>query len=303
MNNLHEFLKLVLDSITEHIVVINDIGEIQFTNKSWSTFGSSNGPIMDYDWNGVNYIKECDKASAMGDEFGTLASAGIRSVIENRESLFSFEYPCHSADEKRWFMMRTTPFEAAGVKYFVISHQDITERKLVEEEVRNLARLDGLTNIANRRTFDAFLQTEWNRCARFKQTICLAIVDLDHFKLLNDHYGHQSGDECLIQVGKVLKKFAKRPGDICARYGGEEFVLVWGNTSLEQAKTLAQCLLNNIESLNIEHQTSLTKNHLTVSIGLAEMIPLKESEGGELIDKADRMLYKAKDMGRNRVEY
>jgi len=169
-----------------------------------------------------------------------------------------------------------TPFQSAGKRYFVISHQNITERKLAEEEVQNLARTDGLTNIANRRTFDSLLHEEWRRCHRLKKPICLALLDLDHFKLLNDGYGHQAGDDCLIMVGELLKEFAKRPADICARYGGEEFVVVWGDTTLSQARKLSQKLLRKIASLNIPNKNSPVEPYLTASIGLAEMVPTGE---------------------------
>lgn len=302
MDNSYAFLSQVLDSITEHIVVIDEIGDIQFVNETWSAFGHDNACVLGDDWIGVNYIEECEKASAMGDEFGRQAETGIRSVIEKREPLFCFEYPCHSPDEKRWFMMRATPFQDSGRNYFAISHQNITERKLAEEEVMNLARVDGLTDIPNRRTFDEFLHEEWRRCIRLNIPISLAIVDLDHFKLLNDRYGHQSGDDCLIKVGALLKEFAHRPSDICARYGGEEFALVWGDTSLEQAKQLSNELLRKIVGLNIQNHSSPTKNCLTASIGLAEIIPARGNEETELVGKADRMLYRAKESGRNRVE-
>lgn len=302
MDSSHEFLRLVLDSITEHIVVINEAGDIQFVNKSWSTFGKDNECIIGDDWVGVNYINECDKASELGDEFAAQAGAGIRKVIKNSKSNFYLEYPCHSPDEQRWFMMRVTPFEVTGQNFFVISHQDITERKLAEDKVNNQARLDGLTNIPNRRTFDEFLHIEWRRCSRLKKPICLAIIDLDYFKLLNDHYGHQFGDECLIKVGKLLNTYANRPGDICARYGGEEFVLVWSDTSLKQAQQLSTDVLKKIVDLNIQNEDSPLKRYLTASIGLVEMIPTRGEDESTLICEADKMLYHAKHNGRNRVE-
>lgn len=301
MKKSHAFLSQVLDSITEHIVVINNAGEIQFVNKTWTAFGKENACMIGDDWSGINYLEECDKASAMKDDFGTKAGKGIRSVIEDQEEMFYLEYPCHSPEELRWFMMRVTSFQSAGKDYFVISHQNITERKLVEEKVKNLAKIDGLTKIPNRRTFDAFLHDEWRRCLRLKKPISLAIVDLDHFKLLNDTYGHQSGDECLIKVGEVLKEFVNRPTDICARYGGEEFALLWGNTSLEQAKGISNRVLKKIIDLKIENNKSPTQSYLTASIGLAEMIPSIGSEEKGIIRIADSMLYKAKENGRNRI--
>ncbi|RTE65575.1 sensor domain-containing diguanylate cyclase [Amphritea opalescens] len=302
MENSYEALSLILDSITEHIVVIDGNGIIQYTNKSWSEFGDSNACAISDDWRGVNYIEECDKASVMGDDFGIQAKKGILSVISKEAPFFYFEYPCHSIDEKRWFTMRVTALKMSNRDYFVISHQNITERKLAEEEVRNLARLDGLTDIPNRRTFDEFLHNEWRRCLRLNKPICLAIVDLDHFKLLNDHYGHQIGDECLIKIGKLLKKFACRPGDICARYGGEEFALIWADTPLEQAERLSNELLAKIVALGIPNERSPTDDYLTASIGLAMSVPEKDSNERELISLADSMLYRAKESGRNKVE-
>jgi diguanylate cyclase (GGDEF)-like protein/PAS domain S-box-containing protein len=301
MDNSREFLRLVLDSITEQIAVIDSAGDIQFVNKSWMFFGSRNAGVIGDKWVGVNYLEECDKASSTGDDYGTNAGKGIRGVIDKRQSIFYFEYPCHSPGEKRWFMMRVTSFDLAGKEYFVISHQNITERKLAEEAVENMAKIDGLTGIYNRRTFDEFLDNEWRRCLRFKKPICLAIIDLDHFKLLNDTYGHQMGDECLVKIGELLKLFSNRPSDLCSRYGGEEFAIIWGDSTLEQAKQLSDRLLKEIIDLNIPNTNSPTEKYVTASIGLAEMVPDRESKTNDLIAKADGMLYKAKELGRNQV--
>jgi diguanylate cyclase (GGDEF)-like protein len=302
MEYTYDFLRLVIDSMADHIAVIDEEGSIQFVNKSWTTFSTDNECAISGSWKDVNYIEECERSAKIGDDFGTQALNGIRSVIENKKDSFYFEYPCHSPGEKRWFMMRVTPFHLAKKSYFVISHQSITERKNAEEKVKLQAEIDGLTGIPNRRKFDEFLFDEWKRCSRLKKPISLAILDLDHFKLLNDTYGHQSGDKCLIKIGALLKELVKRPGDICARYGGEEFILVLGNTSLAQAKQLSMNLLDKIVALNIPNINSPTKNYLTASIGLAEMVPSMGSEESELISKADNMLYKAKNNGRNRIE-
>jgi diguanylate cyclase (GGDEF)-like protein len=302
MKKTYEFLSLVLDSITEHIAVIDNRGEIRFVNKSWSTFGEQNGCLISCDWEGINYIDECNKAAKIGDDFGTQAVNGIKAVMDNRSERFYFEYPCHSPTESRWFMMRVTPLQYDEQDYFVISHQNITERKLAEEKVKNLAKIDGLTQIPNRRHFDEFLKNEWKRCIRLDQPVTLAMVDLDHFKLLNDTYGHQFGDECLIKIGKLLNKFINRPTDICARYGGEEFVVVLGNTSLSTAKDLFTSLLEEIINLDIANINSPTEHYLTASIGLAETTPSFGSNESELISKADALLYKAKNNGRNRFE-
>lgn len=126
--------------------------------------------------------------------------------------------------------------------------------------------------------------------------ISLAIIDLDYFKLLNDTYGHQAGDECLKPVAIVLKRFCKRPSDICARYGGEEFVMLYADTSLEQEIPLINNLHNEITSLNIPNKNSPTPPTLTASIGLTTMYPYKKNNMNNLIKIADESLYLAKEM-------
>jgi diguanylate cyclase (GGDEF)-like protein len=301
MINSPEFLKLVIDTIPEHVAVIDGAGYIQFVNSGWTDFGKSNAGRINIDWLGLSYLDECDKSGAAGDCFGVAAGNGVREVIGGQKSEFYLEYPCHSLNKQRWFMMRVTPFTLHGVGYFVVSHQNITERKIAEQKVLNLSRIDGLTDIPNRRYFDEFLKNEWRRCARAKIPLSLAIIDLDHFKLLNDSYGHQAGDECLVRVGNLLKSFARRPADLCSRYGGEEFAIIWPETSNNQAELFAGEILKLISGLNIPNKQSPTKPMLTASIGLATMFPSEENHESAIIGKADKLLYHAKKHGRDQV--
>jgi diguanylate cyclase (GGDEF)-like protein len=301
MTQSHDFFKSILDTVTEHIVVIDHVGDIVFVNQSWRLFCEQNDCPNDNEWNGVNYLDTCKRSTTMGDQLAQKAAAGIREVMRYEKKLFYLEYPCHSPSEKRWFMMRVTPFSLQHHFFYVISHQNITERKLAEEKMLNLSRLDGLTRIANRRYFDEFLQEEWRRCARLKLPISLAMIDLDHFKLLNDTYGHQAGDDCLRKMGTVLKKIARRPGDLCARYGGEEFAVVLGNTGSESALMLMNELLDDIRGLNIPNRHSPVMPTLTASIGLMTMCPEPKSNENMLIEAADEQLYCAKESGRNRI--
>lgn len=303
MINSYDFLKSVLNTITEHIVVINSHGDILFVNKAWTTFGNNNNCLITDDWKNINYLKECDKAANIGDNFGMQAAIGIRNVIQGKENSFYFEYPCHSLDNKRWFMMRVTPFTTQGSDCFVISHQNITERKLAEEKVLQASRIDGLTGIPNRGYFNEFLHQEWRRCLRLSVPISLALLDLDHFKALNDTYGHQVGDQCLTSIGTILKKYSKRPSDICARYGGEEFVLVYGSTNQQQATILTNALFNEIRALNIPNQNAPTFPTLTLSVGLATTVPTRKDSESDLIKLADNLLYVAKGNGRDQIAY
>jgi diguanylate cyclase (GGDEF)-like protein len=297
-----EFLKKVIDSISEHIAVIDEQGVIRFTNRAWNNFGRANGCSIADDWIGINYLLVCDNAGKKGDEYGEKASLGIRSVINGAAS-FSLEYPCHSPTDKRWFMMSTTTFEHHQRMFFIISHANITKRKLAEEYALSLSRIDGLTSLFNRRHFDAFFAEEWRRCSRLRLPITLAMMDIDHFKLLNDTYGHQYGDECLKKIATVLKKFAKRPGDISARYGGEEFVLVFGNSTVEKILPILHKLKAEIIDLNLPNKSSPTLPYVTITIGVATTYPSQESEKESLLEKADMLLYKGKANGRNRIEY
>lgn len=301
MIDSYQFLKSVLDTITDHIAVIDQMGVIRFVNKNWVLFGLKNSCLITDCWKNINYIQVCDDSAAMGDEFGLKAAEGIRKVINAEQKLFYLEYPCHSPDEKRWFMMRVTPFQLKGKFFCVISHQNITERKLAEEEVLNLSRVDKLTNLPNRRHFDEFINNEWSRCARLEMPITLAIIDLDYFKLLNDTYGHRAGDECLKKVGAILKQFARRPSDLCGRYGGEEFALVFGNTTIAQSFSRINTLLNTIRELSIPNEKSPIMPVMTASIGLATIYPSDQKTQQELFEAADRLLYCAKKNGRNQV--
>lgn len=297
----NRFLDKILNSVTEHIAVIDARGVICYVNKSWVIFGESNQCLAIKDWRGTNYLEICDQSAALGDDFGRRAAEGIRQVVNSDTDAFYLEYPCHGPEEQRWFMMRVTPFALEESAYFVISHQNITERKIAEERVLAISRLDGLTGIANRRCLDNFLQDEWQRCARLKIPISLAMIDLDHFKLLNDAYGHQFGDDCLRKVSRLLKKSARRPSDLCGRYGGEEFAMIFGNTGADAAAKIVTRLLAAVRGLEIPHKYSPTHSLVTVSIGLATMYPDTESTPEGLLKTADELLYKAKKNGRNQI--
>ncbi len=166
-------------------------------------------------------------------------------------------------------------------------------------ELQKLAALDGLTGIANRRRFDDVMHIEWQRLQREKKSLSLLICDVDCFKAYNDAFGHQAGDLCLKKVAAVLTENLKRPADIAARFGGEEFVIVLPDTALEGALVVAESCRSHLERLAIE---SATKDHpVTISIGVATMVPSQAATVATLIGRADKALYDAKAGGRNRV--
>ena len=200
MTGSYEFLKSVLDTLTDHVVVIDKEGNIVFVNRQWIVFAEQNDCSVIRQWEGVNYLSVCDASARDGDDFGRKAADGINSVISEDRQAFYLEYPCHSDDEQRWFMMRVKPLRGKRSDYFVISHQNITERKLAEDKVLQLSLRDGLTSLANRRHFDAFLSGEWRRCTRLNMPLTLVLMDIDNFKWINDTYGHQVGGQVLANV-------------------------------------------------------------------------------------------------------
>ncbi len=169
------------------------------------------------------------------------------------------------------------------------------------ENLRNLANSDGLTRIGNRRRFESFLADEWHRADRFNTEISLIMIDIDHFKLFNDTYGHQAGDDCLQQVAEAFAETIKRPTDLVARFGGEEFALVLGGTDAEGALLIAIQAMENVKKLQIPHSTSTTNEFLTVSAGIATTFAARGLSEIALLKAADGALYKAKENGRNQI--
>jgi diguanylate cyclase (GGDEF)-like protein/PAS domain S-box-containing protein len=169
------------------------------------------------------------------------------------------------------------------------------------DELRRLAALDDLTQLANRRRFDSRLVQEWSRCQREENYLSVVMCDIDYFKHYNDTYGHPKGDETLYRVAQTISAALKRPTDLVARYGGEEFALILPNTDINGAQRVAEGVKVAIEALGLEHKTSKVHPYITLSFGAAAVIPAAGMTAKVLIEKADQALYKAKSKGRNRI--
>jgi diguanylate cyclase (GGDEF)-like protein len=167
--------------------------------------------------------------------------------------------------------------------------------------LERMSRQDGLTELANRRCLDSYLSDEMARARRSKKELAFALCDLDFFKPYNDHYGHQAGDQCLKKVAQALRSACRRPADLAARYGGEEFALVLPETGLTGAAQVAEGVRNAVARLLIRHEYSSVAPHLTVSIGVASLVPAKEIQIERLVSIADQALYQAKNLGRDRI--
>ena len=181
--------------------------------------------------------------------------------------------------------------------------RDMTEHKDLEQKLGALAALDGLTGLANRRRFDEQLQNEWARAIREGTPLSLLLIDADHFKSFNDHYGHQAGDGCLRALARILAAHALRPADLAARYGGEEFVLLLPNTDETGTEQVGERIRQALRELALPHALNPPTKCLTVSLGGATAWPNAETAAdcASLITAADRALYSAKSDGRDRL--
>lgn len=173
--------------------------------------------------------------------------------------------------------------------------------RVATQELERLANLDGLTQIANRRYFEAHLQQEWARAVREKNSLTLVLCDVDHFRLYNETYGHQAGDDCLRQLALILNRTAKRPGDLAARYGGEEFAIILPNTNSSGGIVVTHSIQESVAQLQLPQADSGGAASISLSFGIATVVPSQELSSAMLTELSDRALYTAKEQGRNRM--
>ena len=256
-------------------------------------------------------------AEVVGKKCRDLISYGLcekdscpREVCRSRvRKEFDVQLPT-DPDIYEHFIISVAPLTTIiGTTGFISQFKNITARKEAEQKLEELnqtlsemARIDGLTGIANRRYFDEVFEKEWKRLAREQdQPFSLILADIDFFKKYNDNYGHQQGDDTLILVGKALKEIILRPSDMAARYGGEEFALLLPGIDLEGATTVGERARKAILDLQIKHEYSDIADCITMSLGGAMMIPSQDNSPADLIALADQTLYKAKENGRNNL--
>ncbi len=190
--------------------------------------------------------------------------------------------------------------KVAFLQQVVIDH-DARTLESMNHELLRLARHDALSGLANRRELERRLGIEWERLRRDGKPLAVVFADIDWFKAYNDAYGHAAGDECLVRVASTLRACLLRPADFAARYGGEEFVLVLPDTDLAGALDVARRALAAVDALAIPHVGSKSAPHVTLSLGVASVVPDDAPTADRLLDRADRALYAAKRAGRHDV--
>ena len=300
----------VLDTVADGIITISETGIIDTVNPAAEK-------IFDYQANemiGKNIsILMAEPHQTQHDQYlknyfetGEAKIIGIGRELEGRRrdgSLFPLE-------------LAVSEMHIGDHRMFTGILRDITERKKTEAELKyaykglmrankeleTLSLEDGLTKIANRRHFDAAFSKEFQVAMRNQTSVSLILCDIDHFKPFNDNYGHGAGDDCLMRVAQSLEKIPIRPNDLVARYGGEEFVVILPNTGLEGAAVVAENMRQAIVDLDIPHKFSHTADRVTMSFGVAAVIPGRGDQESEFLKQADEALYNAKSAGRNQVQ-
>jgi diguanylate cyclase (GGDEF)-like protein/PAS domain S-box-containing protein len=314
-------LEVILDIAVDAIISINHKGEIStFNPAAEKLFGYTSSEVVgqkinmlmpepyssEHDMYMDNYLKTGEKK---------IIGVGREAVGLHRNGLV--------------FPLRLSVGEAEvnGERIFVGIIHDITELKkqenelkehrdhlqmlveqrtseltLVNEKLQELANMDSLTNLPNRRYFDETLQKEIQRATRHRHPLSLLMCDIDFFKQYNDTYGHIEGDECLISVAECLTDSFKRASDFPSRYGGEEFSVILPHTDDEDALVACGAFMNNLKNMAIPHSSSSISDYVTMSIGLVTLESDANIEVNDLIKAADEALYKAKRYGRNRIE-
>lgn len=226
--------------------------------------------------------------------------ARLSALSQSMQNIAAGQYdvalPPVGSDELGRLGAAVQQFHAVAVS----ANQREEKLQALNRQLAELSISDSLTGLANRRHFDEVLAEEWNRSIRHTQPIAILMIDADFFKAYNDRYGHQAGDLCLQTIASVIKERVHRPGDLAARYGGEEFCVVLSECGIDAAMQIANEIHKSIELLDLLHEDS-TYGHITVSIGVASVIPVITQSSAELLKKSDQALYKAKAKGRNKV--
>ena len=293
--------RLLADNSSDAIICVGVDGRRLYVSPAFAVLtGWTVADTMQVDWGELVHPDDQPRTATIRADI----MAGHKQVT------MDYRYICKDGSFL-WVEARVSLVEGDDETQFVATIRDISDRKAAEEKLEALNRIlsgqattDALTGLANRRRFDEALDAEWRRAVRDGAPLSLLLLDVDRFKLYNDHYGHQGGDGCLQAVASAVTNQVRRPGDLAARYGGEEVAVLLPGADAEGAAGVAEQIRAAIESLAVEHLGNVPARVVTASFGVATAqahVHGGPSSAGELIAAADAALYEAKRTGRNRV--
>ena len=291
-----KFQQAVFDSLVAHIAVLDRTGKIIQANATWRHYVQSSACVKTVDFAGVSYLEVLECLTGHHPETVAAAAAGIASVVSGEEAHFQLKHPFFTPADQRWFSMKVTAVHDVDERV-VISHEDVSILKAAELASLTLANTDALTGALSRRNFINLAEQEMARSTRYAMPLMLLMLDLDHFKLVNDAYGHAAGDAVLQDFVKTVAGVL-RESDLIGRLGGEEFAVLLPNTTHEGGCALAQRIIENVRSQPV--LVNGKKITYTVSVGAGCLA--HESTFAALLGVADAALYRAKNGGRDRLE-
>lgn len=282
------------------VCLINESGKIVFVNDKAVELFEADSYLS---------LVGVDKFDLIAPAFREESRARFQSIFKREYSGLTYENHFVTLGGHRFVAEISVTCVQYDGELVVLAHiQDISKRKAKEERLkesnrmlRELSTIDGLTGISNRRHFEESLEKEWSVSSAFSLPCSIILFDIDYFKRYNDTYGHQGGDACLRDIASAIQSLIERPNDVFARYGGEEFVLLLPGTDAHESLLLAKQIETQVKELRIPHAASKVSEYVTISIGAATMIAAPDLKREDLIEQADRALYRAKLAGRNRI--
>lgn len=329
MTSMKNINILIVDDRKENLLVLESILEPLSINIVKASSGNEAlGLLFDYDFavalidvqmpemdgfEVAEIMRSSERTCHIPIIFVTAISVEDKHVFKGYES-GAVDYLFKPIKETKVILSKIKIFiELYNQKQKIIEQSLILEKKVHELEItkqelekvnlilEQTSYFDNLTGIANRHSLEVYFNTALKNSEIKRTNLSVMMIDIDCFKDFNDNYGHVQGDICLVNIAKTIKESLKRPLDFVGRYGGEEFIVLLQEMNIEGALKVAEEIKENIESLQINHRFSKVENYVTVSIGVVALIPGKTETLNDIVVKADKALYEAKDKGRNRV--
>ncbi|MEO2078237.1 MAG: diguanylate cyclase [Bacillus sp. (in: firmicutes)] len=285
-------LKFALDE-ANLVQVVDKTANILYANEkfcrlseySFKEIKGQNMRILNSSYHSKEFFKELWATVSQGKVW----SGEIRNKTKSGKYYWTFTTIVPFLDKQK------KPFQ------YIVIRNDITKSKELEKQLEYLSNVDGLTALFNRRYFDKMLESYWQALGASQDPLSMILFDVDYFKCYNDHYGHLLGDQCLIDISNRVKDIMNPYEAICARYGGEEFAIILPKKDVHESRFLAERIRLEIEKLHIPHEWSKQHGRVTMSFGVASLVPAQDRNPMDLLNLADKALYQAKNNGRNTV--